>query len=104
LETVNKTADERILELTAIVKMLERARFGTRSERLRGEQPSDEQIAFVFDEIETGVAALEAELERARPDRPKRAPRPRKGFAAHLERVEIVIEPEVPAGCEELER
>jgi transposase len=34
----------------------------------------------------------------------KRAPRPRKGFAAHLERVEIVIEPEIPAGCEGLEK
>ena len=29
---------------------------------------------------------------------------PAKAFAAHLERVEIVIEPEIPAGCEELEK
>jgi len=27
-------------------------------------------------------------------------PRPRKGFAAHLERVEVIIEPELPAGHE----
>jgi len=26
------------------------------------------------------------------------------GFAADLERIEIVIEPEIPAGCEGLER
>ena len=50
------------------------------------------------------MAAIEAELESAVQDKPKRAPRPRKGFAAHLERVEIVIEPEVPAGCEGLEK
>jgi hypothetical protein len=57
---------------------------------------SEEQHAFVFDEIETGLAAIEAELESAVQDKPKRAPRPRKGFAAHLERVEIVIEPRFP--------
>ena len=101
---VTKTADERIATLTAIVRMLERSRYGTRSERLRGETLSEEQHAFVFDEIETGMAAIEAELESAVQDKPKRAPRPRKGFAAHLERVEIVIEPELPAGCEGLEK
>ena len=94
LEVATKTADERIAALTAIVRMLERSRYGTRSERLRGETLSEEQHAFVFDEIETGMAAIEAELDSAVQDKPKRAPRPRKGFAADLERVEIVIEPE----------
>jgi hypothetical protein len=50
LEVVNKTADERIATLTAIVRMLERSRYGTRSERLRGPTLNDEQHAFVFDE------------------------------------------------------
>ncbi|WP_329609610.1 hypothetical protein [Mesorhizobium muleiense] len=54
LELVNKSADERIARLTAIVKMLERARFGSRSERLRTGALSEEQYALVFDEIETG--------------------------------------------------
>jgi transposase len=72
---------------------------------LRSDRPSDEQIAFVFDEIATGVAAVEAELAKAAgTDRTKRAPRPRKALGAHLERVEIVIEPEVPPGCEGLEK
>ena len=84
--------------------MLERSRYGTRSERLRGDALGDEQHAFVFDEIKTGMAAIEAELESAAEEKPKREPRPRKGFAAHLERVEIIIEPEIPAGCEELEK
>src|SRR6187399_602415 len=104
LELANKTADERIAALTAIVRMLERSRYGTRSERLRGETLSEEQHAFVFEQIETGMAAIEAELESAVQDKPERAPRPRKGFAAHLERVEVVIEPEIPAGCEGLEK
>ena len=55
LEVVNKTADERIATLTAIVRMLERSRYGTRSERLRGATLNDEQHAFVFDEIKTGL-------------------------------------------------
>jgi hypothetical protein len=52
-------------------------------------------------------AANEAELESTAEDKPKRAPRSRKGFAAHLGRVrdiEIVIEPEIPADCEGLEK
>ena len=105
LAAVNQTADARIVELTAIVKMLERTLYGTRSERLRSDTPSDEQIAFVFDEIATGVAAIEAELAKTGgQDKPKRAPRPRKEFGAHLERVEIIVEPEVPPGCEGLEK
>ena len=72
---------------------------------MRSDKPSDEQIAFVFDEIATGVAAIEAELAKAGgKDKPKRAPRARKEFGTHLERVEIVIEPEVPPGCEGLEK
>ncbi|MER9964945.1 IS66 family transposase, partial [Mesorhizobium sp. M0045] len=105
LELVNKSADERIARLTAVVKMLERARFGSRSERLRTGALSEEQYALVFEEIETGVAAIEAQMEKsAGGSKAKRAPRPRKGFAAHLERVEVVIEPETPAGCEALDK
>src|ERR1700729_698479 len=72
LEVVNKTADERIATLTAIVRMLERSRYGTRSERLRGAALSDEQHAFVFDEIKTGIAAVEAEIESGTQDKPQR--------------------------------
>src|SRR5690606_18751249 len=55
LEAVNKTAEARIARLTATIKVLERARFGSRSERLRTGTLSEEQYALVFDEIETGV-------------------------------------------------
>ncbi|MER9094749.1 transposase [Mesorhizobium sp. M0700] len=87
-ELVNKSADERIARLTAVVKMLERSRFGSRSERLRTGALSEEQYALVFDEAETGVAAIEAQMEKsAGGSKAKRAPRHRKGFAAHLERI-----------------
>src|SRR5258705_13671099 len=77
------TSDARIAELTAIVKTFERMLYGRRSERLRGDRLDDEQIDFVFDEIATGVAAIDAELETAAKDKPKRAPRPRKDRAGY---------------------
>lgn len=101
LEAVEKSANERIANLTLIMKVLQRTQNGKRSERLRLEV-NDEQVSFAFEEVETGLSAIRSELDRAAKDKPKRAPRPRKGFAAHLERIEEVIEPEIPAGCEGL--
>ena len=103
LEAVEKSANERIANLTSIMKVLQRTQHGRRSERLRL-GVSDEQVSFAFEEVETGLSAIQSELDDAARDTPKRASRPRKGFAAHLERIEEVIEPEIPAGCEGLEK
>ncbi|MHA6732464.1 transposase domain-containing protein, partial [Devosia sp. A369] len=104
LKVINTTSDERIARLTSIIAMLQRAQYGTRSERLRHDLLDDEQMAFVFDEIETGIGEIEAGLAaRDRQAAAPRASRPRKGFAPHLERIEQVIEPEVPADCVGLE-
>lgn len=103
LEAVEKSANERIANLTLIMKVLQRTQNGKRSERLRL-GVNDEQVSFAFEEVETGLSAIQSELDRAAKDKPKRTPRPRKGFAAHLERIEEVIEPEIPAGCEGLEK
>jgi transposase len=103
LEAVEKSANERIANLTSILKVLQRTQHGTRSERLRL-GVNDEQVSFAFEEVETGLSAIQSELDHAAKDKPKRAPRPRKGFAAHLERIEEVIEPEIPTGCEGLEK
>lgn len=92
LEAVEKSANERIANLTLIMKVLQRTQNGKRSERLRL-GVNDEQVSFAFEEVETGLSAIRSELDRAAKDKPKRAPRPRKGFAAHLERIEEVIEP-----------
>jgi transposase len=97
LKVLNAAADERIARLTSILKALERNRFGKRSEKL-GAEAKDEQQAFVFEEIETGIAEIKAGLDKASgAGKQKRTPRPRKAFSSHLERVEVVIEPEVPA-------
>jgi transposase len=95
LKALNASAEERIARLTSILKTLERARFGRRSEKLGSKALGDEQTAFVFDEVQTGLGAIQAELDKRQdPHKAKRAARPRKGFAPHLERVEIVIEPD----------
>jgi transposase len=103
LQAVEKSANERIANLDSILKVLQRTQNGTRSERLRL-AVNDEQVSFAFEEVETGLSEIRSELDRATRDKPKRAPRPRKGFAAHLERIEEVIEPEIPADCEGLEK
>ena len=41
LAAVNQAPDARIVELTAIVKKLERTLYGTRSEQLRSDKPSE---------------------------------------------------------------
>ncbi len=92
LRAANDDAEARIARLYAILKMLERARYGRRSEVL-----DDDQHQFVFDEIQTGLAAIEAKLEAANPERP-RTPSVRKALPAHLERVEEIVEPD-PAPC-----
>ena len=103
LKSINATANERIARLNSIIKMLERGRFGTRSEKLKPGDLTDEQHAFVFEEVQTGLAEIAVPLEK-KTKTASRAPRQRKGFAAHLERVEVVIEPEDPPGCEGLEK
>ena len=64
MKAVQQKADERITNLTAILKVLQRAQKGTRSERLRL-AINDDQIDFAFEEIEAGLAAIDRELGQA---------------------------------------
>ena len=103
LEAVEKSANERIANLTSIMKVLQRSQYGRRSEQLRL-GINDEQVSFAFEEVETGLSAVQSEFKDVAQVRSKRASRPRKAFAAHLERIEEIIEPEIPAGYEGLEK
>lgn len=90
-------ADARITRLMQILKAYDRARFGRRSEKLgaAGHGADEEaQQSFVFEEIESGISALRAQTGQGRGTGETRTPRPRKGFPPHLERIEVVIEPE----------
>lgn len=93
-------AEARIERLYALLKALERSRYGRRSEAL-----DPDQRAFAFEEIQTGLGAIEAKLDAAVRLDPKRTARPRKPLPAHLERIEVVIEPEAtPCACGSCER
>lgn len=96
LKARNADADERIERLMQILKAYDRARCGRRSEKPGSATTDDEdaQQAFLFEEIETGISALRAQVGKGQASQEKRAPRPRKGFPAHLERVEVIIEPD----------
>ncbi|MBV7522743.1 transposase, partial [Ensifer sp. ENS12] len=97
LKARNTDADEQIAKLKLILKAFNRYRYGRRSEKQGKsiEADLDEQGAFVFEEIDIGIAAIEALVSKGRnPGAAKRAPRPRKGFPPHLERVHVVIEPD----------
>jgi hypothetical protein len=68
-----------------ILKAYDRARFGRRSEKLGAAVAGgdgESQQAFVFEEIETGIAALTAQTGQGRAPGEKLAPRPRKGLSA----------------------
>ena len=105
LKARNAWADERIAGLTSIIKMLERARYGRRSEKLKIDPLNEDQQAFVFDEIKTGLGEIQAELDKRKGKAERSRPsRPRKGFAAHLERVEVLIEPELRPTAKGLRR
>lgn len=99
LQAAKADADAGIERLHALLKTLERARYGRRSEAL-----DPDQHTFLFEEVETGLGAVEARLDAATsaPSR-DRPPRPRKRLPERLERIEVVIEPEAVScacGCE----
>lgn len=60
LKAKNADADERIERLTQILKAFNRAGFGRRSDKLGSPSIDDEQQAFVFAKIGTGIAAIRA--------------------------------------------
>jgi transposase len=100
LRIANADAEVRIERLHALLKALERARYGRRSETL-----DPDQHEFAFEEIQTGLGAIEAKLDATAKTPRARAARPRKRLPAHLERVEVVIEPEAAcSACGSAER
>jgi Transposase IS66 family/IS66 C-terminal element/Transposase C of IS166 homeodomain/zinc-finger binding domain of transposase IS66 len=93
--------------LRAIVKELQRARFGRRSEKAA----HPDQLQLALEDLEQASAEGEAEAEKS--DRVQRAARPRQrrgnrgALAKHLPRDEVVIEPDeqtCPCGGGEIHR
>jgi len=102
LTQTNAAAKAEIDRLTSIIKTLRRDRFGKRSEKLGADEA--EQQSFVFEEVETGLAAIDARLAAKAAPKPRKTLRDKPRFPSHLERVEEILEPEIPEGFEGKER
>jgi len=102
LTLTNAAAKAEIERLTSILKTLRRDRFGKRSEKLGADVA--EQQSFVFEEVETGLAAIDARLAAKADKKPRKTTRDKPRFPSHLERVEEVLEPEVPPEFEGKDR
>lgn len=89
LTQTNAAAKAEIDRLTSIIKTLHRDRFGKRSEKLGAD--AAEQQSFVFEEVETGLAAIETRLAAKVDSKPRKTPREKPRFPAHLERVEEIL-------------
>src|SRR5579871_2013629 len=98
----NAMAKTEIARLTSILKMLRRGRFGKRSEKLGADE--DEQQSFVFEELETGLEAIEKRLTAKAHDKSRKASPDKPRFPSHLERVEEIIEPAIPPDLQGKER
>ena len=86
-----QTRDRQIDRLTAIIKELQRHRFGRRSEQL---DPG--QLALALEDVEQMLSAAEAEDEKneaAKPDKPARRRKVNRGaLPLHLPREEVVLD------------
>ena len=78
--------------LHALLLKLRRMQFGRKSERLPAEQ-----LALALDDLETAIAAIEAEAERGDPalrrERTKKRRASRAALPVHLPRIEVVLMP-----------
>ena len=88
LHAANVDRQARIERLQLLLRTIQRATYGKSSEKL-----DDSQYAFAFEEVQTALGEIEAQLERLEPKQP-RPSSGRRPLPAHLERVEEIIEPE----------
>lgn len=90
---------DRAERLERLLAELRRTLYGQRSEKL-----DPHQLELAFEDLESGIAALDAENDKAEPAHPHTKARPRRNRGAlpgHLPRIEHVIEPEnTTCGCE----
>jgi len=80
----------RVERMHDIIRVLQRAQFGRRSEQL---DPDQLRLALEEGEIAGAHEQATAEKQRTAP-RPRPEPGERKSLPAHLPRIEVVIEPE----------
>jgi transposase len=91
LKAIILTQRDQNARLEALVKAFKKALFGAKSERI-----DPEQYELSLEDIETGIAQVQAEIDGDERTAPVRAPKERKPRGAlpkHLPRVEVIVEP-----------
>ncbi len=98
LKAIIRAQQDQNARLEALVASFKKALFGTKSEKI---DPA--QYELEFEDIETAIAQVEAEIDADERTAPLRSPKPRQtnrgSLPKHLERVEVVIEPKRACGC-----
>jgi len=87
LKTAGADAQARIDRLQLLLKTIQRARYGRSSEKL-----DESQYAFAFEEVQTGIGVVDAQIEKLQPSLARKSGG-RRALPAHLERIEEIIEP-----------
>jgi len=98
LKAIIRAQQDQNARLEALVASFKKALFGAKSEKI---DPA--QYELELEDIETAIAQVEAEIDADERTAPVRPPKPRQtnrgSLPKHLERVEVVIEPELSCPC-----
>lgn len=98
LKAIIRAQQDQNARLEALVASFKKALFGGKSEKI---DPA--QYELELEDIETAIAQVEAEIDTDKRTAPVRPSKPRQtnrgSLPKHLERVEVVIEPELSCAC-----
>jgi len=98
LKAIIRAQQDQNVRLEALVAAFKKALFGAKSEKI---DPA--QYELELEDIETAIAQVDAEINADERTAPVRPPKPRQtnrgSLPKHLERVEVVIEPELSCAC-----
>ncbi|WP_114391507.1 IS66 family transposase [Notoacmeibacter marinus] len=98
LKAIIRAQQDQNARLEALVASFKKALFGSKSEKI---DPA--QYELELEDIETAIAQVETEIDADARTAPVRSPKPRQtnrgSLPKHLERVEVVIEPDISCTC-----
>ena len=98
LKATIRAQQDQNARLEALVVSFKKALFGSKSEKI---DPTQNELE--LDDIETATAHVEAEIDVDARTAPVRPPKPRQtnrgSLPKHLERVDVVVEPELSCPC-----
>ncbi|SLN47254.1 IS66 family transposase [Pseudooctadecabacter jejudonensis] len=98
LKAIIRAQQDQNARLEALVASFKKALFGSKSEKI---VPA--QYELELEDIETAIAQVEAEIDADARTAPVRPPKPRQtnrgSLPKHLERVEVILEPELSCAC-----